>query len=344
MGANTFGNLFQCHSFGESHGTALGVVIEGCPAGVDFSLKILKGELDRRRPGHSPWTSARKEPDEPEVLSGVFEGKTLGTPIAILVRNKGAKSEDYEKIKNTPRPGHADDLWQEKFSHRDWRGGGRASGRETLSRVIAGAIARMVLKTLCPDFQTMAFVRQIGPLYLKEEDLKEAEELFKSKTLSDTYPACVPHKIQSKEAVKILMEAKAAGESLGSLVEIWIKGLPKGLGQPVFHKFKGDLAAAFLGLGASAGILIGEGMAAASAKGTHFHKESKSYGGLRGGLTTGEVVTIQISFKPPSSLKEVALQGRHDPCIGPRAVVVVEAMACLVALDHLLWKRLDRIV
>ena len=343
MGANTFGNLFKCHTFGESHGPALGVVIDGCPAGVDFSLDVLEQELNRRRPGRWPWTTARKEPDSPEVLSGVFEGKTLGTPIAIVVQNKGAKSEDYKKIRTAPRPGHADDLWQEKFDHRDWRGGGRASGRETLSRVLAGAVARMALRQVCPAFQVMAFVRQIGDLYLEKEELKTADNLFNSKSLSEEYPACFPHKAKSKKAVQILMEAKVKGESLGSLVEVWIKGLPKGLGQPVFHKFKADLTGAFLGIGASTGVFIGEGIGASSFKGTDFHSKSKNYGGLRGGLTTGENIKVQIPFKPPSSLNEVAKEGRHDPCIGPRAVPVVEAMTCLVTLDHLLWKRLDRI-
>ena len=339
MGANTFGNLFKCHTFGESHGPALGVVIDGCPAGVPFSFEVLKRELNRRRPGRWPWTTARKEPDSPEVLSGVFEGKTLGTPIAIIVQNKEVRSEDYRKIRTAPRPGHADDLWREKFSHWDWRGGGRASGRETLGRVLAGAVARMALSQVCLNFHIMAFVRQIGDLSLEEEELKEADNLFASKTLSEEYPACFPHKVKSKEAVQILMEAKAKGESLGSLVEVWIKGLPKGLGQPVFHKFKADLAGAFLGIGASAGVFIGE----SASSGTDFHSKNTSYGGLRGGLTTGENIKMRIPFKPPSSLKEVAIKGRHDPCIGPRAVSVVEAMACLVTLDHLLWQRLDRI-
>ena len=275
MSANTFGNLFKCHTFGESHGLAMGVVIDGCPAGVDFSNDILERELNRRRPGRWPWTSARKEPDKPEVLSGVFEGKTLGTPIAIVVQNKGAKSEDYEKIKTVPRAGHADDLWQEKFGYKDWRGGGRASGRETLGRVLAGAVARMALKSICPDFQIMAFVQRIGPLFLERKELKEVERLFDSKTLSEAYPACFPHEVKSEKAVQMLMEAKSKGESLGSLVEIWIKGLPKALGQPVFHKFKEDLAAAFLGIGASTGVFVGGGMAASSSQGTDFHQKKK---------------------------------------------------------------------
>lgn len=344
MSANTFGNLFKCHTFGESHGSAVGVVIDGCPAGVNFSLDILEKELNRRRPGRWSWTSDRKELDSPKVLSGVFEGRTLGTPIAIVVQNREARSEDYKKIKTTPRAGHADDLWKEKFHHRDWRGSGRASGRETLGRVLGGTVARMALQSICPDFQVMAFVRQIGPLFLKEEELKEAEGLFDSKSLSETYSACFPHKDKSEKAVNILMEAKSKGESFGSLVEVWIGGLPKGLGQPVFHKFKEDLAKSFFGIGASAGVFIGKGTEAASFQGTDFHKRKENYGGLRGGLTTGELIKIQISFKPPSSLKEAARKGRHDPCIGPRAVPVVEAMVCLVTLDHLLWRRLDRIV
>lgn len=344
MGANTFGSLFKCHAFGESHGPALGVVIEGCPAGVPFLEEILKRELNRRRPGRWPWASPRREPDRPEILSGVFEGKTLGTPIGIVVYNKDTRSEDYREIKKNPRPGHSDDLWREKFQHSDHRGGGRASGRETLGRVLAGAVARMALNVVCPDFRLMAFVRRIGPIELKKEELGEAEKLFSESCLSEEYPACFPHKEKSRAVVDILTQAQSEGESLGAVVELWMAGLPSGLGQPVFYKFKADLASAFLGIGASFGFLVGnENSSAGFSKGTDFHKKSANYGGLRGGLTTGETVKIQILFKPPSSIKEVALKGRHDPCVGPRAVAVVEAMACLVVLDHLLWKRLDRI-
>ena len=395
MGANIFGDIFKCCSFGESHGPAVGAVIDGCPAGAEFSLDLLRKELGRRRPGRNEWSSARSEPDEPEVLSGVFQGKTLGSPIAVIVRNKDARPEEYEKIRSAPRPGHADDLWQKKFGERDYRGGGRSSGRETVARVIAGSIARMALKSLCPDFHAMAFVRRLaalpatgakfagsesglpasggpagggfaaggaraegGPtdrplqkggfkpaaLCLEESELREAEGLFKSRSSPDSYPACFPHKEKSQEAEKLLKTAKARGESLGALVELWAEGLPAGLGQPVFRKFKADLAAALLGIGATSGLSIGAGEEAAFASGSEFHHgQTKHYGGLRGGLTTGERLRIQIPFKPPASFGATAREGRHDPCIAPRAVPVVEAMLSMTALNHLLWKRLDRL-
>ena len=182
MSANSFGHIFKFHSFGESHGTGMGAVIEGCPSGVLFSLEDIRRELDRRRPGRWPWSSSRKEPDEPEILSGVFEGKTLGTPIGILVRNKDARPQDYKTIKEKTRVGHADDLWQEKFGHWDHRGGGRASGRETLSRVLAGCVARSLLKELCPSFRVMAFVRQIGNCVFRGKGFKKQQKSFFRRT------------------------------------------------------------------------------------------------------------------------------------------------------------------
>ena len=341
MSANSFGHIFKFHSFGESHGAGMGMVVEGCPSGIPFSVEDVKKELDRRRPGRWPWNSSRKEPDQPEILSGVFEGKTLGTPISILVRNRDARPQDYKSVKEKPRTGHADDLWRDKFGHWDHRGGGRASGRETLSRVLAGSVARALLKELCSDFQVMAFVRQIGNICLEKKDLVEAEELFQNNTLSETFSACFPHKTKSEDAVKSLLKAKEEGNSLGSLVELWLEGLPKGLGQPVFHKFKSDLAQGLMSLGASSGVEVGAGFSAASEAGSTFHQSSDNYGGLRGGLTTGERIVLRVAFKPPSTLGDMAKKGRHDPCIGPRAVPVVEAMACIVSANHLLWSRLD---
>ncbi len=343
MSASSIGHIFKFHSFGESHGPAMGAVIDGCPAGAAVSMRILERELDRRRPGRWPWVSARSEPDQAEILSGVFEGKTLGTPIAVLVFNKNQKSQDYELIKKQPRLGHSEDLWRLKFGHYDYRGGGRSSGRETLGRVIAGAFARMALKKLCPQFKTMAFVRQIGHLKILPEDLPAVEELFKSGSPADLFSAGFPHKEKSQRAEELLIKAKKEGESLGSLVELWIENLPAGLGQPLFHKFKSDLAQGIMSLGASSGLEIGLGFDSAKAKGTEFHKEKKNYGGLRGGLTTGDRVCLRAVFKPPSSLKGISKKGRHDPCIGPRAVSVLEAIACLTAMDHLLRSRLDRL-
>ena len=341
--SNSFGSIFKFHSFGESHGKAMGVVIDGCPSGLEFSNKLLERELDRRRPGRWPWASSRKEPDQAEILSGVYEGKTLGTPIALLVFNKEFRSEDYEKIKTQARKGHSEDLWKEKFGHFDHRGGGRSSGRETLSRVLAGSVAQMLVKKLCPKIKVMAFVRQIGDICLEDQELKEAEELFKKEKLSEEYSACFPHSKKSKQVVDLLMQSKQEGESLACILELWIEGVPKALGQPVFKKIKSDFAKAFMSIGATCGIEIGSGFSSVQTKGSEFHKDNKNYGGIRGGLTTGERVTVKVAFKAPSSLGDVAKQGRHDPCIGPRAVSVIEAMTFLVLADHLLLKRLDQI-
>ena len=341
MSANILGQIFKFHSFGESHGPAMGVVIDGCPAGLTVSKKKLQSDLDRRRPGKWAWTTDRKEPDQAEIVSGVFEGKTLGTPIAVLIFNKDQRSRDYDKIKKQARRGHSEDLWKAKFRHYDHRGGGRSSGRETLARVIAGSFAHMLIEKLCPQFKVMAFVKQIGDLKILPQELKTAEKFFKNNKLIDHFPACFPHEEKSKKAVQLLMESKKQGESLGSLVELWIENIPKGLGQPLFHKFKSDLAKGMMSLGASLALEIGLGMDSAQSKGSQFHKTKKNYGGLRGGLTTGERVCLRLSFKPPSSLGDLAQKGRHDPCIGPRVVPVLEAIACLVTADHLLWNRLD---
>ena len=215
MSSNSFGQIFKVHSFGESHGLSMGVVIEGCPSGVSLSVEDFKKELDRRKPGKWPWNSSRKEPDEPEILSGVFEGKTLGTPIAIEVKNRDARSQDYDKIKKEARRGHADDLWKEKFKHWDHRGGGRASGRETVSRVLAGVVARAFIQQVCPDFQVMAFVREIGDFSLEEKDLAGVEKLFQKKLTSEEFPACFPHAEKSQEVIQKLMEAKKTGRQFG---------------------------------------------------------------------------------------------------------------------------------
>jgi len=343
MSANSFGHIFKFHSFGESHGRAMGLIIEGCPSGMSFSVDLLKQELNRRRPSRWPWTSSRVEPDDPEILSGIYEGKTLGTPIAILIYNRDARSKDYKNLKTHFRKGHVDDLWKDKFQYVDHRGGGRSSGRETVSRVLAGAVARKLIKELCPDFKIMAFVRQIGKVFLKDSELDIAQDLFKNQTLSEEYAACLPHKEKSKQVVDLLMASKKEGESLPSLVELWIDGVPPSLGQPVFWKIKSDLTAAFMSLGAVSGLEIGKGFSSLKLKGTQFHNELQNYGGIRGGLTTGDRIVIRMVFKAPSSLGEFAKQGRHDPCIGPRAVPIVEAMACIVIADHLLLKRLDQI-
>lgn len=343
MNANSTGQVLKYHSFGESHGRAMGVVIEGCPAGLSVSMDILTKDLERRRPGKWPWTSLRKEPDQAEIMSGVFEGKSLGTPIAVLVFNKNQKSKDYESIKKQARSGHSEDLWKHKFIHYDHRGGGRSSGRETLGRVIAGSFARMILQKLCPKIKVMAFIRQIADIQILPEESQSIEKLFAQKHIPEEFFSYFPHKNKSEQAKKLLIEAKLKGESLGSLVELWIENLPKALGQPIFHKFKSDLAKNILSLGASTALEFGLGKDSVQSKGSIFHSKPENYGGLRGGLTTGERLCLRASFKPPSSLGKLAKTGRHDPCIGPRVLPVIEAISLFIIADHLLWNRLDRI-
>lgn len=311
MNANTFGTHFRVTTFGESHGVALGAVIDGCPAGVDWDESLLAQWMDRRKPGQKN-TSARREPDRVEVLSGVYEGKTLGTPIALVVRNQDARSSDYQ---NVVRAGHADDLWPAKFGHADPRGGGRASGRETVARVMAAALAQMFLRKTCPELEICSYLTQVGPLELPS---------------------------QEAELTPLLNRAAEAGESYGARIALELRGATRGIGQPVFRKLKADLAGAWMGVGAVNAVEFGDGAKAASAQGTEFHHAGNSYGGIRGGLATGEPIVARVSIKPTSSIGVVARQGRHDPCIGIRAMPVLEAMAWLVIADHELWRRLDR--
>lgn len=343
MAGNTFGKYFQVHSFGESHGGALGCVVDGCPAGVPFDLNLLAKELERRRPGQV-LTSQRKESDVPEVLSGVFEGKTLGTPIAIMVRNQDARSEDYAQIQQTPRAGHADDMWSDKYGHRDHRGGGRSSGRETVARVMAGAVAKMLLKKLAPELNIVGFATEIGAEKLSTGDKQKFLIEASSKTdAQDQYTARFPSADHLK--IKTLLEkTQSEGNSVGGSVEVRVFGTPRGLGQPVFHKLKADLAAAMMSVGATHSFSIGEDVDAGKS-GVEFHrqKNQSQYGGIRGGISTGEDLIINVGFKPTSSLLDVAKKGRHDPCIVPRAIPVLESMVAIVLADHMLAQRLDRV-
>ncbi len=352
MGANIFGTHFQILTFGESHGPALGVAVEGCPAGVLFSWELIKARLHRRRPGQFPWMSARKEKDEPELLSGVFEGRTLGTPLVLLVRNTDCKSEDYLSIKKKPRPGHADDVWKKKFGHADYRGGGRASGRETTARVMGGAIAEMFLKSLYKDLRINVFPIQIGPFSRKADD---------SPSLNQTWDPENWFGEKTKEVETFLIQKKAEGLSYGGALQVEISSPPEGLGQPVFQKLKSDMAFAFMSIGACYEVSLGDKSTGgfnttekhspflqrdiSREEGSHLHglKKASLYGGIRGGISTGEKIILQLKFKPPASVLKVAKKGRHDPCIVPRAGAVAEAMAWLVIADHVLWARQDRL-
>ncbi|MBY0470884.1 chorismate synthase [bacterium] len=324
MSGNSFGTRFVLTSFGESHGPALGAIIDGCPAGVTFDSDLLAHEMLRRRPGTLDpltglsLTSSREEPDLVEVLSGIYEDKTLGTPIAMLVRNRDSRSQDYANI--GARAGHADDQWLQKFGHADPRGGGRASGRETAARVMGGAVAKMFLKAVLPKFRIEGKAVQIGPIEIRgPEDQKRVAEL--------------------------LVQAKETGKSYGGTAELLLQGVSQGLGQPVFKKIKAELAGAMMSVGAVCAVEIGDGFAATEAEGSDFHRQDRAarYGGIRGGITTGEPILIRVGFKPTSSVLDVAKAGRHDPCIVPRAIPVLEAMSALVIADQLLLARGDQV-
>ncbi|MBX3016574.1 MAG: chorismate synthase [Bdellovibrionaceae bacterium] len=345
MGANSFGHLFRITTFGESHGTALGAIIDGCPAGVNFDEDLLRRELARRRPGFwegeaSAPVSARQEADLPEVLSGVFEGRTLGTPIAIQVRNQDARSQDYAALKDNPRAGHADDTWAVKFGHRDHRGGGRSSGRETVARVMGGAVAKMLLQQIAPALRIRAYAEALGPHRLTDS---EKLAFLKGTDAADRYAVRFPSP-RAPTVVEDLKRIQAAHDSWGGIAEIVIQGAPAGLGQPVFHKLKSDLAMAMMSVGATSGFELGEGLHDAAQTGKSFHQDAASanYGGIRGGISTGDEIRFRVHFKPTSSILDVAKQGRHDPCIVIRALPVLESMTALVLADHALWSRLDR--
>ncbi len=333
--SNIFGRHLKMITFGESHGPGMGVVIDGLPSGVPIRLKFISQMLERRRPGQNQFVSSRQEADEFEVLSGMLGGISLGTPLSFVVRNKNQKSEDYKNLK--PRPGHGDQVWLDKYDHVDLRGGGRSSGRETLSRVIAGAVAMEFIANQYPEFEIYSGITQMGPLELGVPDTKPQ------------WPRYQPPQNQlgcftKEDALKVqdlLAKAKADGESYGGSVKFSLKQVPKSLGQPVFAKLKADLTSAFMGVGAVSGVSLGSAVKHKGLKGTEFHQNPKNYGGVSGGISTGEDIEFDIFFKPTSSILDVAKKGRHDPCIIPRALVVLEAMAAFVIADHILLARCD---
>ena len=323
MRGNQFGKFFSVTTFGESHGEALGVVIDGMPAGATVDLEELKKELKRRAPGQHAVHTSRKEEDLPEILSGVFEGKTLGTPITVIVRNTNQKSEDYDKLKTEPRPGHADQTTIDKFGIRDHRGGGRASGRETLSRVIAGYFAGLII----PKISFYAYISQVAHLKLNSHPTTHHTSRGEIN---------IPDPKLEEEVIGFLKDCKQKGESAGGLVTLSILNTPKGLGEPVFDKLKADLAKAMMSLPACVGVSLGRGFDFAHLLGSEVSKDSKNFGGMEGGISNGEEITLTIAFKAPSTIGEKAKEGRHDPCILPRVVPVVEAMAKIVIADHFL--------
>jgi chorismate synthase len=357
MAGNTFGTLFQVTTFGESHGPGAGCVVDGCPAGLFLSVEDIARELRRRRPGGGGASTPRAEADEPEILSGVYEGKTLGTPIAILVRNRDQRSADYGGLKDLYRPGHADRVWEDKFGLRDHRGGGRSSGRETLGRVAAGAAAKVFLGTL--GIAVRAWTASAAGIDAPAPDdpgfdLEEAER----------NPLRVPHR-ESAEKIQAKLEAlREAGDSAGGVVACRVTGLPPGLGEPVFGKLDALLGGAILSIGAVKGVEFGAGFAAARGLGSSLNDRplpdgayaSNNAGGMLGGISTGGAVEFRAAFKPVPSIskpqqtvdregkvRELIIEGRHDLCICPRAAPVVEAMTALVLADLLLLARRDRV-
>ncbi|WP_133129453.1 chorismate synthase [Legionella yabuuchiae] len=345
MSGNTFGTLFTVTTFGESHGPAIGCVVDGCPPGVTLAASDIQPYLDKRKPGQSKYTSQRRESDQVEILSGLFEGKTTGTPIALLIRNEDQRSRDYEAIKDTFRPGHADFTYHHKYGHRDYRGGGRSSARETAARVAGGAIARIYLKKVL-GIEIIGFLEQLGELKIAFEDEKAVYE----------NPFFCPNSSQVAHLETYIDELRREGDSVGARVGLMARGVPVGLGDPVFDKLDAMIAYAMMSINAVKGVEIGAGFAAVSQKGSEHRDElaregflSNHAGGILGGISTGQTIRISMAIKPTSSIIipgksvttsgeeiKVVTKGRHDPCVGFRAVPIAEAMLALVLMDHYL--------
>ena len=353
---NTFGHLFRITTWGESHGDAIGVVIDGCPPQLKIDINAIQTELDRRRPGQSHLTTPRQETDVVQILSGVFEGKTLGTPISMLVWNKDAKPSAYEHLKDIYRPSHADFTYQQKYGIRNWQGGGRASARETIGRVAAGAIAKQILQEQCST-AILAYVKQIHTIVAAvDSDTVTLDEIESSL-------ARCPDPNASKQMTERIDQARRDGDSLGGIIESVSRNVPIGLGEPVFDKLKADLAKAMMSLPATMGIQIGSGFGSVAMTGSQhndlfFTEEERirtrtnNSGGIQGGISNGENILLQVAFKPTSTIRKaqdtvdihgnavvLSARGRHDPCVLPRAVPIVEAMVALVLVDHFLRQR-----
>jgi chorismate synthase len=356
MSFNTFGKIFRFTTWGESHGPAIGCVVDGCPPNIPITEKDIMFDMDRRRPGKSKFTSQRKESDKVKILSGVFQGKTTGTPISMIIYNEDAKSRDYETIKNKFRPGHADYTYFLKYGIRDYRGGGRQSARETAARVAAGAIARIALNKLIGiKFKVVGAVTQLGLLGCNTSSWNE-KEIKKNSFFC-------PDKKSIKLWEKYLLAVRKAGSSCGAIIEIRASGIPAGLGAPIYSKLDSDLAAAMMSINAVKGVNIGVGMNAAFLSGEENSDEikrssgktkfkSNNAGGILGGISSGQEIIVSFAVKPTSSIlnsretinkkgknTKISVKGRHDPCVGIRAVPIGEAMMSCVILDHFLLNR-----
>ncbi len=350
--SNSYGTLFKISTFGESHGEAVGVIVDGCPAGITIDLDFIQNELDRRKPGQSKITTQRKEEDRIEILSGVFEGQSTGSPIAMMVRNADARSKDYSHIAEKFRPSHADYTYHVKYGVRDYRGGGRSSARETLARVAAGALAKTVLTPL--GISIHAYVSQVGPLKLS----KSYKELDLSKT-EDNILRC-PDAAMAKQMIALIDQTRKDCDTIGGVVTAVIKGCPVGLGEPAFDKLHAELGKAMLSINAVKGFEYGSGFEGVEMLGSQHNDkfvmkdgkvttETNYSGGIQGGISNGEDIYFRVAFKPVATLMKdqesidasgntttVSGKGRHDPCVVPRAVPIVEAMAAIVILDHYL--------
>ena len=356
MAGNQFGNYFRITTFGESHGRAIGVVVDGVRPGLSIDLLYIQHELDRRRPGQSAMTTSRKEEDRVELLSGVYEGKTVGTPICMIIWNKDQRPKEYEKIKDLFRPGHAGYTYMAKFGVTDYRGGGRSSGRETAARVAAGAVAKRILAG--EGIQVSGYTKEVAGIACRSVDLDVVEK--------NPLRAADLEAAAAMEAA--VLKAKEEGDSVGGVVEVLVRNVPPGLGDPVFDKLEADLGKALMSIGAIKGFEVGNGFGAARLRGSEnndpmyidaatgrVRTRSNNAGGIAGGISNGEEIVLRIAVKPPSSIRKeqetvtvdlkpatISIEGRHDPCICPRVVPVAEAMTALTILDHLTRQRLLR--
>ena len=355
---NTLGRIFRLTSFGESHGVAVGGVIDGCPAGIEIDYEFVQSELNRRRPGQSKITTPRKEDDEVEFLSGIYDGKTTGVPIGFIIRNKNHHSSDYDNLKELYRPSHADYTYTQKYGHRDHRGGGRSSARETIARCVAGAIAKLVLKQL--NIEITAYTSQVGNIKLektyRDYDLSKIEDT----------PVRCPDMEKANEMITLIQDVKSKGDTIGGVITCVIKGTPVGLGEPVFGKLHAELGNAMLSINAVKGFEYGDGFDVShrgSERNDEFYNDNGKIatrtnhsGGIQGGISNGQDIYFRVAFKPVATIlmkqntvnirgEEVDLKarGRHDACVLPRAVPIVEAMAAMVVLDSYLLSRKDRL-
>ena len=354
MAGNSFGQLFRITSFGESHGPAIGGVIDGCPSGIEFDMDAIQNDLNRRKPGQSSLVTQRKEPDEVVFFSGIFEGKTTGTPIGFAIHNTNQKSKDYSHIKDSYRPSHADRVYDEKYGIRDYRGGGRSSARETASRVVAGAIAKHMLQPI----RIQAYVSAVGPIAMSDDN-KEVDF-----TLIEKNPVRCPDSQKAEEMEAYIREIRKEGNTVGGVVSCVITNVPIGLGEPVFDKLHAQLGKAMLSINAVKGFEYGSGFGGAKLKGSEHNDlfnpdgstQTNHSGGIQGGISNGMDINFKVAFKPVATIMqtqttlnkkgemvEMQGKGRHDPCVVPRAVPIVEAMAALVLADFTLLNRSTRL-